>query len=52
MKCEVRYEKLHKFCAEIRIDTSLKELLVVLNNHGRHGLLLVFGSLPISVYVN
>ena len=28
-----------KFCTEKRINTSLKDLSIALNNHGRHGLL-------------
>ena len=27
----------HKLCEEKRINTSLKDLSVALNNHGRHG---------------
>ena len=29
----------HKTCAEKRINTSLKDLSIALNNHGQHGLL-------------
>ena len=41
-----------KICAENYINTSLKDLSVVLNNHGRHGLLLFLSALPISVLHN
>ena len=41
-----------KICAEKRINTSLKDLSVVLNNHGRNGLLSFLSSLPISVLRN
>ena len=39
----------HKTCAEKRINTSLKDLSMALNNHGRHGLLSFLSSVPISV---
>ena len=38
-----------KTCAEKHINTSLKDLSIVLNNHGQHGLLSFLSSLPISV---
>ena len=38
-----------KMCTEKRINTSLKDLSIALNNHSRHGLLLFLCSLPISV---
>ena len=41
-----------KICTEKRINTSLKDLSIDLNNHGRHGLLLFLRSLPISVIRN
>ena len=41
-----------KTCAEKRINTSLKDLFIALNNHGRHGLLSFLSSLPISVLRN
>ena len=41
-----------KDCTEKRINTSLKDLSIALNNHGRHGLLLFLSSLPISVLRN
>ena len=41
-----------KMCAENRINTSLKDLSVVLNNHGPNGLLSFLSSLPISVLRN
>ena len=40
---------LRKFCTEKRINTSLKDRSIALNNHGRHGLLSILSSLPISV---
>ena len=39
-------------CAEKRINNSLKDLSIALNNHGRHGLLSFLSSLPISVLRN
>ena len=41
-----------KICTEKRINTSLKDLSIALNNHGRHGLLSFLSSLPISVLRN
>ena len=38
-----------KTCAEKRINTSLKDLSIALNNHGQLGLLSFLSSLPISV---
>ena len=38
-----------KTCDEKRINTSLKESSIALNNHGRHGLLSFLSYLPISV---
>ena len=38
-----------KTCAENRINTSLKDLSIALNNHVWHGLLSFLSSLPISV---
>ena len=35
--------------AEIRINASLKDILIVLNNHSRPGLLPFLSSLPIYV---
>ena len=40
---------MRKICTEKRINTSQKDLLMVLNNHGRHGLLSFLNTLPISV---
>ena len=45
---ECNYEK-RKMCTEKRLNTSLKDLSLALNNHGRHGLFLFLSSLPISV---
>ena len=39
-------------CTDKRINTSLRELSFVLNNHGRLGLLSFLSSLPISVLRN
>ena len=39
-------------CAEKRLNTSLKDISVVLSNHGRHGLLSFLSSLPFSVLRN
>ena len=41
-----------KTCAEKRINISLKDLAIALNNHGQHGLLSFLGSLPISILRN
>ena len=41
-----------KTCAEKRINTSLKDLSIAFNIHGRHGLLSFLSSLPISVLRN
>ena len=41
-----------KTCAEKRINTSLKDLSIALNNHGQHGLLSFSMSLPVSVLCN
>ena len=41
-----------KICTEKRMNTSLKDLSIALNNHGRHGLLSILRSLPISVIRN
>ena len=38
-----------KICTEKRINTSLKDLSIALNNHSQHGLLLFVCSLPISL---
>ena len=42
----------HKIRTEKRLNTSLKDLSIALNNHGRHGLLSFLSSLPISVLCN
>ena len=41
-----------RICPEKRINISLKDLSVALNNHGRHGLFSFLSSLPISVLRN
>ena len=41
-----------KTCAEKRINTSLKDFSIAINNHGWHGLLSFLSSLPISVLRN
>ena len=41
-----------KICTEKRINTSLMDLSIALNNHGYHGLLSFLSSLPISVLCN
>ena len=38
-----------KICTEKRITTSLKDLSIALDNHGRHGLFSFLCSLPILV---
>ena len=38
-----------KICTEERINTSLKDLSIALNNHDWHCLLSFLNSLPISV---
>ena len=41
-----------KICIEKRVNTSLKDLSIALNNHGRHGLFSFLSFLPISVLRN
>ena len=41
-----------KICTEKRLNISLKDLSIALNNHGRHGLFSFLSSLPISVLRN
>ena len=41
-----------KFVLKKRLNTSLKDLSIVLNNHGLHGLFSFLSSLPISVLRN
>ena len=41
-----------KTCTEKRMNTSLKDLSIALNNHGRHGLFSFLSSLPISLLRN
>ena len=41
-----------KIRTEKRINTSLKDLSIALNNHGRYGLLSFLSSLPISILRN
>ena len=39
-----------KICTEKRLNTSLKDFSLTLNNHDRHGFIIfIFNSLPISV---
>ena len=38
-----------KICTDKRLNTSLKDLSLALNNHGWHGLFSFLSSLPISV---
>ena len=38
-----------KICTEKCLNTSLKDLLIALDNHGQHGLFSFLSSLPISV---
>ena len=38
-----------RICTEKRLNTSLKDLSIALNNHGRHGLFSFLSSFPISV---
>ena len=39
-------------CTEKRINTSLKDISIIFNNHGRHGLFSFLSSFPISVFHN
>ena len=41
-----------KICTEKRLNTSLKDLYIALNNHDWHGLFSFLTSLPISVLRN
>ena len=41
-----------KICTEKRLNTSLNDLSIALNNHGLHGLFSFLSSLPISVLCN
>ena len=62
LKCKKRKSRSHgkrkngniksKICTEKRLNTSLKDLSIALNNHGRHGLFSFLSSLPISVLRN
>ena len=36
-----------KICAETHLNTSLKDLSIALNNHGRHGLFSFLRYMPI-----
>ena len=58
-KCKSRSHGKHKngnikrkICTEKRINTSLNDLSIALNNLGRHGLFSFLSSLPISVLHN
>ena len=62
MECKKRKSRSHgkhkngnikrKICTENRLNTSLKDLSITLNNHGRHGSFPFLSSLPISVLRN
>ena len=62
MECKKRKSRSHgnrkngnikrKICTEKRLNTSLKDFSLTLNNHGRHGLFSFLSSLPISVLRN
>ena len=62
MECKKRKSRSHgkrkngnikrKICTEKRLNTSLKDLSIALNNHGWHGLFSFLSSLPISVLLN
>ena len=56
LKCKKRKRKngniKRKIYTEKRINTSLKDLSIALNTHGRHGLLSFLSYLPISVLRN
>ena len=41
-----------KICTGKRLNTSIKDLSIALNNRGRHGLFSFLSSLPISVLRN
>ena len=41
-----------KICTEKRLNTSIKDLSIALNNHDWHGLFSFLGSLSISVLRN
>ena len=41
-----------KLCTEKRLNTSLKDLFLALNNHGPHGLFSFLSYLPITVLRN
>ena len=62
LECKKRKSRYHgkrknvnvkrKICTEKRSNTSLKDLSIALNNHGRHDLFSFLSSLPISVVHN
>ena len=41
-----------KICTKKRLNISLNDLSIALNNHGRHGLFIILSSLTISVLRN
>ena len=57
LECKKRKSRFHgkrknrnikrNMCTDKLINTSRKDLIMTLNNHGRHGLLSFFSSLPI-----
>ena len=59
MECRKRKSRSHgkrkngnikrKICTEKRLNTSLKDLSIALNNHGKHGLFSFLSSFTISV---
>ena len=62
LKCKKRKSRSHgkrnngnikrKICTERRLNTSLKDLSIALNNHGWHGLFSFLSSLPVSFLLN
>ena len=62
MECKKRKSRLHgkrkngnikrKICTEKRLNTSLNDLSIALNNHGQHGFFSFLSSLSISVLRN
>ena len=61
LECKKRKSRSHgkrkgnikrKICTEKRLNTSLKDLSIALNNHGQHDLFSFLSSSPISVLGN
>ena len=62
LECKTRKSRSHgkrkngnikrKICTEKRLNTSLKDISITLNNHGWHGLFSFLSSLPIPVLRN